>query len=1728
MTKQIMQKKHNRVLRDSAQVKEHFKMYKVGKTWLFAGLFTISLGAGLAVSHQNVMADVSDLTEPTTTQTVAQQTTSQTDTAATSSDTQSQESTNAQTAGDTTESATQTGTTNGTTATAAKTKAASVQTTNLGDVTDQSTIDQAKATASAAYAKTGTPQQITAVAGTQGEPDTTTAETVETPTVTVENSTKVYDGKTDTPANFNVKLSDNLTAPTDWYVTSTSNEYLVSATSADLDLTQVNQNVGTYDITLSTAGLARLNAVQANQDKNLTLTTADVKAGQLSITKAPVASGSVTVEDTSKPYDNDASTDPTSYNVKLNDGLVAPTGWTVNSDGTYTVTVASGDLNADITSQEAGSYKVTLSAAGLQKINTANANYDITAAQVTAGNFKIADNTKVSVGVATISATNPALPSSLAVSVPRAEKVPDDWTISYNNAGVDSIVYSVPLSYFDFSQVDTGTLGSHPITLSNDAIDGLNASNTADMKLLSTNIKPGAIIVTTAATNAPHRGLSNFGGGFPDGFGDGHTILGDGDGTQLTLGFFHGTAGEFQNFTDVVIIPAGMTVADAHTTTVNGQTVMTYTKSTDPANSIKEQIQPVLDQRGVTYTDFKVTQLSDYNNRQAFAVQWGTVNTANQTSQLDSNTFYSVNIMVDPDVSDVTTVNYGNLQGENDATILYATDSPNLTDGKYVLDYGGAFPNNPVVATALGLSNLVTLGDTYNGSQWAGHFTIVHTPVQDTYQLMDESGTQQVGAAVATQGKVGDSYNPLKVVPAQFTAADGTEYVLDQASVPTEQTFNASTAKITAGQTVLTGATYTAKYKQVINTTTNQAKVSDQTITWGATTPANYTFTLPSNLTAPSNWTSTGNNTYTVSVNDADLDVSDIKNQVGSYDVLLSNQGLADLAAANPDYLFDNQINGVGKLNVIALNIPVTVEDTAGQQLKDPQTVSLGTNQKVAGADAGLGTDYPTSQLNTITFNYADNAQNTTGIKQATLVVNKADNTITQTTTYLDSSKPASTTTITAAELGGSDAGEGLALLLNMDETGSVIGFGVKPQITFAQATSLSAYASVKVVYNQKASATVTYVDDDNNGSVVPDTGTTLNGYIGDVLPSQVTIPENYVAASTDALPTTVTLTADDSDNLTIHLKHQLVTDTTGNITSTQTVNYAINGGDSSKTPQSKSQTITWHTITDKVTGTSYATAQAGYAAVNTPDIAGYTPNKTVVNADYPGVINTSDIKDSSTTVTYTPNKSTTTITFTGLPASKTPENKTITTTTDEAYTFDDIPTIPGYTANVTELTGLGKPTGDTLKVTYKADNNSATVTYVDDVTGTIVDTDTITGVTDQTGTVNFTAPANYEFAKDQANSGHYTITPDDTDDITVHLTHEIVYGTQETQRVIHYVIDNPNAESVPQTPATVSQTIKWQTAKDQVTGETVATAQNSVPAVTIQSIEGYTATIDGQTATEVSQMYAGATNADNLQDTDVTVTYKPNTVTATVQVPSNKGDQPVTGVSGLVDNHVQVTVPDLPGYSKDKTTVTATVQRDGTITVDNPATTGKVTYTPNPQKINVQFVDENGQSLGTTELTGVSDGTVDYQPAFEAQQDLLNQGYTLKEGNNNGLANAKTTYDHDDAATPTYVVVLSKVNNVKVTASIVPTDGDGNAIPNTTPTSVHNYPGTSVATPDIPGYTTTTSTVTVPDGRDDNTINVVYTPNPQKINVKFVDENGQSLGTTELSGVSDGTVDYQ
>ncbi|WP_252904644.1 MBG domain-containing protein [Secundilactobacillus silagei] len=846
-------------------------------------------------------------------------------------------------------------------------------------------MDQAKAAAAKVYQATGKPQAVVATSGTE-EPAP-----VEATHVTVQNTTKTYDGNADTPANYAVELSDNLTAPQGWYVTDTINQYLVDPT--DLNLSQVSQNVGSYDITLSETGLQKLNAVAANQQKNLTVSAADVTAGKLTITKAPVPTGTVAILAAAKPYDNDATTDPTSYNVQLDAGIVAPTDWTRNADGTYKVNVASGDLDAAITSQTAGDYQVTLSNAGLQKLNALNANYDITADKVTSGGFQIQDNTKLNIGVAGI-APNATLPTTLTVGVSRTETVPTDWTVNYNNIAQDSEIYNVPMSYFDTSAVDNTKIGTYTVNLTTTALNNLNTAN-PDKQLAVTNIQPGKIFVTND-TNLPARDLSNFGGGLAglneidnkQGDNNANPVFSNGAGFDMSLSFFGTTSEKQNNFTNIVIVPAGLTIATATSNSVDGKTTTLYTKADDPVTAIVNQVQPQLEQavtNGLVYTDFKVTQLNNYKGRQAFAVQFGSVDYTHYQGA------YNISVMIDPDVTNVTNGHWGNQPDANDNAILYATDTPTFTQGSYKLNYGGDYTNNDQVATTLGLTNAVTLKDSYANTAtnpyahlWGGKFTIVHIPVKDTYNLTDVNGNQ-VANPVTIQGQVGDGYNALSVVPTTIKDGNGvTQYVLDPSSLVTDQTFKATSQKLDGTEKVAEGQTYTVKYKHVIDTAiaANQVQVQNQAQTWNNTTPSSYTVSVPAGYAVPETWAKNPDGTYTITTASRDIDSTAVGTAVGQYNVTLSKQGIAKLAMLNPDYLFDNKIANFGTVTITPLNIPVNVEDTAGNQLAPQQNVQLGEAKTESGVNVAVD-GYPTDQLAQITFNYAMTGNK--GVKKSNL-----------------------------------------------------------------------------------------------------------------------------------------------------------------------------------------------------------------------------------------------------------------------------------------------------------------------------------------------------------------------------------------------------------------------------------------------------------------------------------------------------------------------------------------------------------------------------------------------------------------------------------------------------------------------------------------------------------------------------------------------------------------------
>ncbi|WP_125981471.1 MBG domain-containing protein [Loigolactobacillus iwatensis] len=191
-------------------------------------------------------------------------------------------------------------------------------------------------------------------------------------TITAPTVSKAYDGQGYTTA-----------------LTGTVSGVPAKGLTPDYSLTDVSGDsvVGEYDIKVTTPNTAG--------NSNYTITTAP---GKLTINSV-VDGITVSLGTQEKLYDGDASTDPTMYQVSLSNGLVAPT-WTTD------------DFDfSGITSQNVGTYNVTLSAQGLSDLRAANLNYTITAAEIGTGSFKITP-APVTITAPTVSKTYDGKPYS--------------------------------------------------------------------------------------------------------------------------------------------------------------------------------------------------------------------------------------------------------------------------------------------------------------------------------------------------------------------------------------------------------------------------------------------------------------------------------------------------------------------------------------------------------------------------------------------------------------------------------------------------------------------------------------------------------------------------------------------------------------------------------------------------------------------------------------------------------------------------------------------------------------------------------------------------------------------------------------------------------------------------------------------------------------------------------------------------------------------------------------------------------------------------------------------------------------------------------------------------------------------------------------------------------------------------------------------------------------------
>ena len=401
----------------------------------------------------------------------------------------------------------------------------------------------------------------------------------------------------------------------------------------------------------------------------------------------------------------------------------------------------------------------------------------------------------------------------------------------------------------------------------------------------------------------------------------------------------------------------------------------------------------------------------------------------------------------------------------------------------------------------------------------------------------------------------------------------------------------------------------------------------------------------------------------------------------------------------------------------------------------------------------------------------------------------------------------------------------------------------------------------------------------------------------------------------TDGYPADLTFDNNDTtdQNFTVHLKHQLTpvnpTDpqtpgapinpdepngpkwpsrTNYDKTVNETVRYVDQHGHVVAKQHTDSVNFTRTVVVDNVTGevitsgagTKSWTATNGdttFDAVVSPVVTGSVADKAQIAAVTDLNANSADVNE---TVTYTKVGSL-------VPSSSDghfPGARPVVYPNDPSdatkVTPAGVPTVPGYTAHDPEGHVLTQgssyqpsdPTKDTT-ITYTADNQTGSVSYVDDTTGKTLKTDSISGTTGSkssystSGNIADYKKHGYELVTD-GYPADLTFDNNDTTDqnFTVHLKHKNIQSTEAktVTETIHY------QGAGNQTPAdnTAQVTFTRQVSTDTVTGEKTYgswSADQSFAAVTSPVIKGYTP----------DQAEIGAqTVSGDASDLDFTVIY--------------------------------------------------------------------------------------------------------------------------------------------------------------------------------------------------------------------------------------------------------------
>ncbi|WP_127850124.1 mucin-binding protein [Lacticaseibacillus hulanensis] len=731
---------------------------------------------------------------------------------------------------------------------------------------------------------------------------------------------------------------------------------------------------------------------------------------------------------------------------------------------------------------------------------------------------------------------------------------------------------------------------------------------------------------------------------------------------------------------------------------------------------------------------------------------------------------------------------------------------------------------------------------------------------------------------------------------------------------------------------------------------------------------------------------------------------------------------------------------------------------------------------------------------------------------------------------------------------------EGHTTLQPDTTTGGVVG---SPFVLSSQAKTIDGYTYLKTEGNvtdftkdpqtvtlifQKTpvvktqTATITYQDvTDNNktlgdvDSVTGDSGTTSSYSSAERIKAYT--DQGYKLVSDGTKDGIVFDSDDDADQpFIVQLAHD-VADVTPedphdakpsdfSATATRVIKY-VNPSTPTKVPTPATQTQTANLtrtgtedlVTKEVTFSDW---QAGtVAAIDSPEVAGYTPDQTTVQA---ASFSTPDVdgKPSATvTVTYSTDEQTAVVTFVDQANNTLLPSQTITGKTDAKVDHSQIASSiqaamdKGYTVSKDGTIGA---TFD-----HNSDSNQTFVVVLVPVENASVTTTLVPQGPDGKPLTPAEPKTFSGKPGDPINETDYPDVPGYTPD----EGQTTVVPNKPGDTIVKYVPKKQTA-----TVSFVDKSGQQLITPDQtITGDSDTAVDHTQLMTSIQKVinQGYSL-VDDRTVGAAFDHYD-----DKDQKFTVTFTENPRAELTTTLVPMGPNDQPLTPttpkqVTGFPGDPISDTdYPDVPGYTPDPNQ-----NQDKKVPKEPGETT--IIYTPNTQTATVSFVDKSGQQLITPDqtITGDSDTAVDHTQLMTSIQKVINQGYSLVDDHTVGAA-----FDHYDDKDQKFTVTFTQNPRAELTTTLVPKGPNDQPLTPTTPKQITGFPGDPISDtdyPDVPGYTPDPNhnkDKKVPNEPGETTI--IYIPNTQTATVSFVDESGKQLITPDqtVTGDSDTAVGH-